>query len=124
MLYEFTYGLSYTEFEYGEIKVSTEKFKQEDKVTLEIEVKNIGQRDGLETVHWFISDPVCSISRPVKELKFFEKKLIKAGETVVFKFELEPLKDLGFVNSNGDNFIEAGDYYIIVKDKKIKLTLE
>ncbi len=123
-LYEFTYGLSYTEFEYGEIKVNTEKFKQEDKVSLEIEVKNIGQRDGQETVHWFISDPVCSISRPVKELKFFEKKLIKAGETVVFKFELEPLKDLGFVNSKGDKFIESGDYYIIVKDNKIKLNLE
>ena len=79
--------------------------------------------DGQETVHWFINDPVSTISRPVKELKSFEKQLIKKGETKTFTFNVDLEKDLGFVNENGQQFLEAGDYYIIVKDKKVKIEL-
>ena len=80
-LYPFGHGLSYTEFKYGTVTPSATKVKRGDKLSAEVTVTNTGARDGAETVHWFISDPYCSITRPVKELKHFEKQLIKAGET-------------------------------------------
>ena len=79
-LYPFGHGLSYTEFKYGTVTPSATKVKRGDKLSAEVTVTNTGSRDGAETVHWFISDPYCSITRPVKELKHFEKQLIKAGE--------------------------------------------
>ncbi len=123
-LYDFGYGLSYTTFEYGELKASAQKVKTDGILTIEMAVKNTGDMDGLETVHWFISDPVSSISRPVKELKYFQKQLIKKGETKIFRFDIDVKKDFGFVNGEGGKFIEAGDYDVIVKDKKIRIEVE
>ena len=77
----------------------------------------------METVHWFISDPVSSITRPNKELKYFEKKVINPGETVYFTFEISPAEDLGFVNPQGKRFVESGTYYVIVKDQQVALEL-
>ncbi|RZK68281.1 MAG: beta-glucosidase [Pedobacter sp.] len=122
-LYEFAHGLSYTTFEYGELKVSSSQIKRGEKLTVEILVKNTGDRDGVETVHWFIQDPVSSISRPVKELKHFEKQLLKRGEMKTFKFEVDLQRDLSFVDGDGKRFLEAGDYNIIVKNKKIKIEI-
>lgn len=122
-LYEFTHGLSYTTFRYGDIKVSASKLKRNAKLTAEITVTNIGDIDGYETVHWFIYDPVSTISRPIKELKFFEKKMIKKGEMVTYQFEVDLERDLGFIDENGKRFLESGDYYIIVKDKKVKIEI-
>ena len=122
-MYEFGYGLSYTEFTYGGLKTSTQKVKRGDKFTIEIPVTNSGDSDGLETVHWYISDPICSISRPVKELKSFDKQLIRKGETKTFKFEIDVDRDFSFVDGNGKRFVEAGDFYVMVKDKKIKIEL-
>ncbi len=79
--------------------------------------------DGAETVHWFIRDPVSTISRPVKELKHFEKQMLKKGETKTFRFDIDLFKDLGFVNGEGDRFLETGEYQIIVKDKKMKVEI-
>ena len=123
-LYEFAYGLSYTEFEYGDIKASAAKVKRNDKLTVEITVTNTGGMDGAETVHWFISDPVSTISRPVKELKHFEKQMIKKGEAKIYSFDVDLLHDLGFTDGEGKRLLESGDYYIIVKDKKIKIEVE
>lgn len=122
-LYEFAHGLSYTNYEYGDIKLSSETIGKGDKLSAEISVTNTGDMDGMETVHWFIYDPVSTISRPVKELKFFDKQMIKKGETKTFRFDIDPLRDLGFVNGNGERFVEEGDYYIMVKDKKVKIEL-
>ncbi len=122
-LYEFGYGLSYTTFEYGDIKASSQKVKNGDKLVVEIPVTNTGDRDGMETVHWFIADPICSISRPIKELKYFEKKALAKGETKVFRFEIDINRDFSFVDSQGNRFVEPGDFYVIVKDKKIKIEL-
>lgn len=122
-LYDFGHGLSYTTFEYAELKTSSRNIKTNGSAMVEVAVKNTGNRDGMETVHWFISDPVSSISRPVKELKFFQKQFIRKGETKVFRFLIDPKRDLGFVNARGEKFVEEGDYYIIVKDQKIKIEL-
>ena len=122
-LYDFGYGLSYTTFEYGDLQPSVTTFRRGEKVTVTVPVTNAGQMDGAETVHWFIADPVCRISRPVRELKHFEKQPIRRGETHTFRFEIDPEKDLSFTDSDGKRFLEAGDYFILVKDKKVKLTL-
>lgn len=123
-LYNFGHGLSYTNYQYGRLKVSADKAKRGDILTVEIPVTNTGNRDGQETVFWFISDPVCSISRPIKELKYFEKSLIKAGETKLFRFQLDTERDLSFVNTEGKRFIEPGDFYLIVKNQKVKICVE
>jgi len=120
-LYEFAHGLSYTTFEYGELKPSATAVRKGDKLSIELSVTNTGDMDGMETVHWFISDPVSTISRPVKELKHFEKRMIKKGQSESFRFDVDLKKDLGFINETGERFLETGDYYIIVKDKKIKI---
>ena len=84
---------------------------------------NTGARDGAETVHWFISDPYCSITRPVKELKHFEKQFIKAGETKTFRFDIDLERDFGFVNEDGKRFLEAGEYHILVQGQTVKIEL-
>ena len=68
-------------------------------------------------------DPVCSVTRPVKELKYFDKQLIRTGETKTFRFEIDPLRDLSFVDGQGNQFLESGDYYVKVKDKQLKIEI-
>lgn len=123
-LYEFGHGLSYTTFKYSDIRLSADKAKKGDKLFTEVSVTNTGDMDGAETVHWFISDPVCNISRPVKELKHFEKQVIRKGETRTFTFELDLMRDFGFVNSEGKRFLESGEYWVMVKDKKVMVEVE
>lgn len=122
-LYEFGYGLSYTTFEYGDIVLPADEFSLNEKFTARITVRNTGSRDGLETVHWYVCDPVCSVSRPVRELKHFEKLMIPAGESRTFEFEIDPARDLAFVDCDGSPILESGEYFIIVGDKKVRLTL-
>ena len=122
-LYPFGHGLSYTEFKYGTVTPSATKVKRGDKLSAEVTVTNTGSRDGAETVHWFISDPYCSITRPVKELRHFEKQLIKAGETKTFRFDIDLERDFGFVNEDGKRFLEAGEYHILVQGQTVKIEL-
>ena len=122
-LYPFGHGLSYTEFKYGTVTPSVTKVKRGDKLSAEVTVTNTGSRDGAETVHWFISDPYCSITRPVKELRHFEKQLIKAGETKTFRFDIDLERDFGFVNEDGKRFLEAGEYHILVQGQTVKIEL-
>lgn len=122
-LYLFGHGLSYTEFKYGTVTPSATKVKRGEKLSAEVTVTNIGARDGAETVHWFISDPYCSITRPVKELKHFEKQLIKAGETKTFRFDIDLERDFGFVNEDGKRFLETGEYNIHVLGQTVRIEL-
>lgn len=122
-LYPFGHGLSYTEFKYGTVTPSATKVKRGDKLSAEVTVTNTGARDGAETVHWFISDPYCSITRPVKELKHFEKQFIKVGETKTFRFDIDLERDFGFVNEDGKRFLEAGEYHILVQGQTVKIEL-
>ncbi|MDR1811024.1 MAG: glycoside hydrolase family 3 C-terminal domain-containing protein [Prevotella sp.] len=122
-LYPFGYGLSYTDFQYGELKVSKQKIAKNETFRAEIPVTNAGRYDGMETVHWYISDPACSVTRPYKELKYFEKQLLKAGETKIFTFEIDPVRDLSFVNDKGEKLLEPGVVYILVKDKNVEVEI-
>lgn len=123
-LYWFGHGLSYSTFEYGKAKISNAVLNKNQKATVEVEVFNNSIIDGKETVLWYVSDPVATISRPIKELKFFEKKEIKAGEKSVFKFEIDPARDLSYFDSTGKKIIETGDFFIQVGNEKIKIELQ
>ena len=123
-MYDFGYGLSYTTFLYGPMRVSSNNIQKNGKVRVEVPVTNIGNMDGYETVHWFVSDPYCTISRPQKELKYFEKRFLKKGETALFTFDIDPKRDFSYIDETGNCFLEEGDYYVIVKDQKIKIEIK
>lgn len=122
-LYWFGHGLSYTTYDYSPIKLSATKIRKNEKLIAEVEVKNSGNLDGKETVLWFIKDLFATISRPMKELKSFEKKLIKSGEKAVYRFEIDPMKDLSYVDSLGERHLETGDFFVIVNDQKVQFEL-
>jgi beta-glucosidase len=112
-LYPFGYGLSYTQFEYGDLKLSSTKLKGNQKLIVTIPVKNIGQYAGKEVVQLYIRDEVGTITRPVKELKGFEKIALAAGETKQVVFEITP-ELLKFYNSDLKFDWESGDFQIMV----------
>lgn len=118
-MYWFGHGLSYSNFTYGDIrKVS------DTPLAFEVDVTNDSSRDGMETAFWYISDPVSTVTRPYKELKFFEKRQIPAGATETFRFEADRLRDLGYVNGNGERYFEPGKFEILTADKKFELDVE
>ena len=89
-LYPFGYGLSYTTFEYSDFALSSDRMASDGSVRASVKVTNTGTRDGKETVQLYIHDVYSSMTRPVKELKAFEKVFIPAGETVEVSFDITP----------------------------------
>lgn len=110
-LYPFGFGLSYTTFQYGDLKLSKTRLRGNETLTASISISNTGNYEGEEVVQLYIGDPVASISRPVKELKGFQKIALKPGESkeVSFRITTEELK---FYNSNLRYDWEAGDFII------------
>jgi beta-glucosidase len=122
-LYWFGHGLSYTNYAYSDIKLSAAKISKSEKLKVEVTVTNTGSLKGKETVLWYISDPACSISRPMKELKYFEKKELSPGEKVIYTFVIDPATDLSYTDGTGKRFVEAGDFYVHVNNQKVKFEL-
>lgn len=122
-LYGFGHGLSYTTFAYGDLRLSADSIGPEGKLTAEITVTNTGKRDGAEVVQWFVSDPFCRITRPERELKHFEKQMLRAGESRTFSFEISPMRDLSFVDDDGRRFLENGEFFVIVNGKKARFVV-
>lgn len=124
-LYPFGYGLSYTTFEYGEPYLSNETMPTDGSIDITVNVKNTGNRDGIEVVQLYIRDLVASVSRPVKELKGFERVRLAAGESrdVTFRITPDMLKyydgDLKYVIEPGDFDIMVGPDSRNVKAKRI-----
>ena len=112
-LYPFGFGLSYTNFTYSDIKLSSTSLKGNQTLTASVTVSNTGNRDGKEVVQLYIRDIVGSITRPVKELKGFQKIELKAGETKTVTFNITP-NDLKFYNSEIKYDWEAGDFEIMI----------
>ncbi len=123
-MYWFGHGLSYTNFSYGAVKLSDSIIQKNKKLIAEVEITNTGSRAGKETVLWFIADPVASVTRPMKELKYFEKSELKPGEKKIFRFEIDPMRDLSFPDANGILHLESGDFYLLINDQKIKFELK
>lgn len=112
-LYPFGFGLSYTEFEYSDVKLSATEITSADSVNVSIELTNRGARDGSEVVQLYIRDLVGSVTRPVKELKGFQKVNLKAGETKTITFMLG-MKDLSFYKSDLSFGFEPGKFQVFV----------
>lgn len=119
-LYYFGEGLTYTDFEYGEIELDKKTLGEGETLTASVAVKNVGDRDGYETVQLYICDVFASVSRPNKELKGFKKVNIKAGETVNVEFTLTP-DDLRFYNVDLENVWEEGEIKVFIgRDSRCK----
>lgn len=112
-LYPFGFGLSYTTFEYSNIKISSDIIKFGEKLKITVDVKNTGNYDGQEVVQLYIRDLVGSVTRPVKELKGFEKVALKKAETKSVSFEISS-EDLKFYNLDMKNEAEAGSFEVFV----------
>jgi beta-glucosidase len=108
ILYPFGHGISYTTFEYKDLKTD------EENLTFEFTLKNTGNSDGAEIVQLYVGDPVANVIRPIKELKRFEKVFLKAGEEKKVSFSLTK-DDLSYYNPNLHDWVaENGQYDIYI----------
>src|SRR5688572_11848616 len=124
-LLPFGTGLSYTTFEYSNLTLSdTVLPSNTSEITASVTVKNTGSRAGKEAVLWFLFDEVGSISRPVKELKFYEKKLLNTGETAEFKFVINAEKELSFPNNKNEKLLEDGYFTLMVGNLNTRFKLQ
>jgi len=112
-LYPFGYGLSYTTFKYGDVKVSKTTLKGDETLTVNFTLANTGKYAGEEVVQLYIQDPIASISRPVKELKNFKKIMLDPGQMTDVSMEITT-SDLKFYNSELKYDWESGDFVVFV----------
>ena len=112
-LYPFGYGLSYTTFAYSDIHLSSTEMSADGELTATVTVTNTGRRDGAEVVQLYIRDLVGSVTRPVKELKGFEKIFLKAGESRKVSFSITP-ELLKFYNYDLQFVCEPGDFDVMI----------
>ncbi len=127
-LYPFGYGLSYTTFSYSDIELSNSTLDMNGNLTASVTVTNTGSRAGAEVVQLYIRDLIASISRPVKELKGFEKITLNPGESRKVNFTITP-ELLKFYNSNLEYVAEPGEFDLMIgtnsRDvKSIRFTLQ
>ncbi len=129
-LFPFGYGLSYTSYRYGKPVLSKNRIKKDESITLSFDVTNAGEMNGTEIVQVYIRDEYASVTRPVKELKGFQRVSLKAGETKNIEFAITP-DDLKFYTSRKVWEVEPGDFTIMVGSssadedlQKLTLTVE
>jgi beta-glucosidase len=106
-LYSFGHGLSYTRFTYANARVSKPNLRLDGSVEVSVDVTNAGPRDGQEVVQLYVRQPVASRSRPVRQLKAFDKPMLRAGETRTVTFRLEGSR-LGAHDDAGRYVVEPG----------------
>jgi beta-glucosidase len=126
-LFPFGYGLSYTKFEYSNVKISSDTMNSNGKVNISVDLANTGNFDGKETVQLYIRDVVGSVTRPVRELKGFQKIALKKGEKQTVTFEIS-VEDLKFYNSDLQFVAEPGQFEVFVggnsnADNKVSFNL-
>lgn len=112
-LFPFGFGLSYTKFDYKNLKINKSEFNKGELVSVSVELTNSGNYDGKEVVQLYIHDVSASLARPVKELKGFELVELKKGETKTITLTLTE-KELGFFDNNGNYLVESGTFKIMV----------
>jgi beta-glucosidase len=112
-LFPFGFGLSYTQFEYSNLKFNTQKVIVGEPVIVSVDVRNTGDRDGVEVVQLYIRDKVSSVTRPVKELKDFERIFLAKGETKTVDFKITADK-LQFYNLDMERVVEPGEFEVML----------
>jgi beta-glucosidase len=122
-LFAFGHGLSYTTFEYGDVKLSSTVLRTNEKLTVSITVKNTGSRDSKHIVELYSHDLYASITPSIKRLRAFKKISLKAGEIQEISFKLDK-NDLAFVNRQLKTVTEPGEFEVIIGNKKAKFTYQ
>jgi beta-glucosidase len=112
-LYPFGFGLSYTTFRLSNLQLSADKISKTGALKVSVDVENTGTRDGAEVVQLYVRDFVASLSRPVKELKGFERVFLKAGERRKVELTVKA-QDLGFYNTQNQYVVEDGEFGLTV----------
>lgn len=112
---DFGSGLSYTTFEYGDLKLSRESLGDASQtLAATVTVTNSGERAGREAILWFLTDEVGSITRPVRQLAHLEKITLEPGESRTVSFDIDAPRDLSYPNETGAPLLEAGFFTLTV----------
>ncbi|WIF95786.1 glycoside hydrolase family 3 N-terminal domain-containing protein [Caminicella sporogenes] len=112
-LFPFGFGLSYTNYEYSNLQVSSTNLKPTDKLTVSVDVHNTGKYDGTEIVQLYINDIYSSVTTPIKELKGFKRINLKAGEKKRVSITI-PVSSLTLINSECKSIVEPGEFEIMI----------
>ena len=115
--WEFGHGLSYTTFDYSNLRMSQEKITSNGSITIQVDVTNNGTRKGKEVVQLYIADKVASVTPCVKRLRGFDKVAIAPGATETVSFTITP-QDLAFVGRENEWITEAGEFEVMIGDLK------
>ncbi|MDP2301924.1 MAG: glycoside hydrolase family 3 N-terminal domain-containing protein [Ignavibacteria bacterium] len=121
--WSFGHGLSYTTFEYSDLKLSKNVIGKNEELTVTVKVKNTGKREGKEAVLLYLTDLYGSVSRPNKQLQGFEKINLNSGETKEVTFTLKP-EQLSFIGRDNKRITEQGDFIISVENLKAEFKLK
>ena len=119
-LYDFGFGLSYSEFTYSNLEINNEQFNLDDSIKISVNVKNSGKIDGSETVQLYSSDLYASLTPDVKRLRDFDKIELRAGEMKTITFEL-PVSELAFANSDNQFVVESGKFKLSIDNLSLSL---
>jgi beta-glucosidase len=112
-LYPFGFGLSYTTFNYSDIKLNKSAFQKDDQIVASVKITNTGDRDGEEIVQLYIRDMVGEVTRPVKELKGFKKLYVKKGETINVIIIIS-VSELSYYHSDMHFSVDSGDFELFI----------
>lgn len=120
--YPFGFGLSYTSFSYGDLKLNKNSFTPDETVMVTVTIRNTGNREGKEVVQLYISDLIASLTPDVKRLRGFDKISLKPGESKQVSFSI-PLAQLAFVDTNNKKRLEEGSFRVQVGDQTVNFTV-
>lgn len=119
-LFPFGYGLSYTRFKFTNLQLNAPRIKPDGSLAVTVELENVGQRAGDEVVQVYIRDVSASVTRPVKELKGFQRVTLQPGEKKRVEFKLTP-RELGFYNREMKFVVEPGEFRVMVGPNSVEL---
>jgi beta-glucosidase len=122
-LWEFGCGLSYTKFEYSNLRIEEPKIHPDGEVHVSADVRNTGERGGAEVAQLYIRDVISSVTTPVKQLKGFAKVALDPGEKKTVRFKLGP-EDLSLLNRQMVRVVEPGEFKVMIghSSEDIRLT--
>ena len=122
-LYDFGFGLSYTSFEYSNLKLNSNQFSKNENIYLSVDIKNTGEIIGKEVIQVYSKDHYASLTPDIKRLRAFKKIELKPGEIKNVKFEIQ-VQDLGFVNYQNKHVVETGKFDLMVGSLKSELIIK
>jgi beta-glucosidase len=123
-LYPFGYGLSYTSFEYSDLKLSAQQLRRDGAVTVSVNVRNTGTRSGDEVVQMYIAHTDSKVERPIKELRGFKRVTLRPGETATVSLPLKASTLAYWDESRGSFEVEADQLNVMVGSSSADIKLQ